>query len=63
MAELGPLLGIGLFLGLVLGLTGAGGAILAVPLLMAGLGWEFPRAAALALTCLLYTSPSPRDRG
>lgn len=52
MAELGPLLGIGLFLGLVLGLTGAGGAILAVPLLMAGLGWEFPRAAALALTAV-----------
>lgn len=52
MAELLPLLGIGLFLGLVLGLTGAGGAILAVPLLMAGLGWSFPLAASMALTAV-----------
>lgn len=52
MAELLPLLGIGLFLGLVLGLTGAGGAILAVPLLMAGLGWDFPLAASMALAAV-----------
>ncbi|MDP3857452.1 MAG: sulfite exporter TauE/SafE family protein [Stagnimonas sp.] len=52
MAELPALSVIGLVLGLVLGLTGAGGSILAVPLLMAGLGWDFPRAAALALTAV-----------
>lgn len=41
------LLGIGV--GLVLGLTGAGGSILAVPLLMLGLGWSLPQAAPVAL--------------
>ena len=40
---------IGIVVGLLLGLTGAGGAILAVPLLMAGLGWPMTQAATTAL--------------
>lgn len=40
---------IGIAVGLLLGLTGAGGAILAVPLLMAGLGWPITQAATIAL--------------
>lgn len=47
MAELLPLLG--LISGLLLGLTGAGGSVLAVPLLMAGMGWSLTQAAPLAL--------------
>lgn len=40
---------LGIVVGVVLGLTGAGGSILAVPLLMAGLGWPLTRAAPIAL--------------
>lgn len=40
---------IGVTVGLVLGLTGAGGSILAVPLLMAGMGWSVVDAAPAAL--------------
>lgn len=40
---------LGAAVGLVLGLTGAGGSILAVPMLMAGLGWTLPQAAPVAL--------------
>ncbi|MGH8443397.1 MAG: sulfite exporter TauE/SafE family protein [Nevskiaceae bacterium] len=40
---------LGLIVGAVLGLTGAGGSILAVPLLMVGLGWTLPQAAPVAL--------------
>jgi len=40
---------LGVIVGLVLGLTGAGGSILAVPLLMAGMGWTLPQAAPVAL--------------
>lgn len=40
---------LGVLVGLVLGLTGAGGGILAVPLLMAGVGWTLPQAAPVAL--------------
>lgn len=40
---------LGMLMGLVLGLTGAGGSILAVPLLMLGLGWSFAEAAPVAL--------------
>lgn len=47
MAELLPLFG--LISGLLLGLTGAGGSVLAVPLLMAGMGWSLTQAAPLAL--------------
>jgi uncharacterized protein len=42
-------LGLGIAVGLVLGLTGAGGSILAVPLLMVGFGWSLPQAAPVAL--------------
>lgn len=51
MAELLlPLLG--LVSGLLLGLTGAGGSILAVPLLMAGMGWTLLQAAPVALVAV-----------
>jgi uncharacterized protein len=40
---------LGVIVGAVLGLTGAGGSILAVPLLMAGMGWTLPQAAPVAL--------------
>ena len=40
---------LGLIVGLVLGLTGAGGSIFAVPLLMWGLGWSLPQAVPVAL--------------
>jgi len=40
---------LGVVVGLVLGLTGAGGSVLAVPLLMAGMGWSLPQAAPVAL--------------
>jgi uncharacterized protein len=40
---------IGVIVGLVLGLTGAGGSILAVPLLMAGMNWSVVQAAPVAL--------------
>jgi uncharacterized protein len=40
---------LGAAVGLVMGLTGAGGTILAVPLLVWGLGWSLPQAAPVAL--------------
>jgi uncharacterized protein len=40
---------LGALVGLVMGLTGAGGTILAVPLLMWGLGWSLLQAAPVAL--------------
>jgi len=40
---------IGIVVGLILGLTGAGGSILAVPLLMFGMGWTLTQAAPVAL--------------
>lgn len=40
---------LGSLMGLVLGLTGAGGAVLAVPMLMWGLNWTLPQAAPVAL--------------
>lgn len=46
----------GILVGLVLGLTGAGGSILAVPLLMAGLGWSLPQAAPVALLAVAASS-------
>lgn len=47
MAEISIALGIAI--GLVLGLTGAGGSIIAVPLLMATLAWPMTQAAPVAL--------------
>jgi len=40
---------LGVLVGLVLGLTGAGGSVFAVPLLMFGLGWTLTQAAPIAL--------------
>lgn len=40
---------IGIAVGLLLGLTGAGGSVLAVPLLMGGLHWPITQAATAAL--------------
>ena len=40
---------LGIFVGLVLGLTGAGGSILAVPFLMAALSWPMTQAVPVAL--------------
>lgn len=40
---------LGLMIGAILGLTGAGGGILAVPALMASMGWSLPQAAPIAL--------------
>ena len=40
---------LGMLVGAVQGLTGAGGGILAVPILMAGLGWTMQQAAPVAL--------------
>ena len=43
------MIALGIVVGLVLGLTGAGGSALAVPLLMIGLGWTLTQAAPVAL--------------
>jgi uncharacterized membrane protein YfcA len=43
---------LGLFVGLILGLTGAGGAILAVPLLIFALNWDVARSAPVALVAI-----------
>lgn len=40
---------LGILVGLILGLTGAGGGILAVPALIAGMGWTMQQAAPVAL--------------
>ena len=48
--------GIGLFIGLVLALTGAGGSILAIPLLMIGLHLSLQQAAPIALLAVLLAA-------
>ncbi len=40
---------LGVLVGMVLGLTGAGGGILAVPALIAGMGWSMQQASPVAL--------------
>ncbi|HJV26163.1 MAG TPA: TSUP family transporter [Aromatoleum sp.] len=50
--------GIGLIVGLVLGLTGAGGSIFAVPLLMAGLGYSITQAATVSLLAVAISAGS-----
>ncbi len=40
---------LGVLVGIVLGLTGAGGGILAVPALIAGMGWSMQQASPVAL--------------
>ncbi|MCU0757781.1 MAG: sulfite exporter TauE/SafE family protein [Steroidobacteraceae bacterium] len=44
---------LGSLVGIVLGLTGAGGSIFAVPLLVFGLGWTLPQATPVALLAVL----------
>lgn len=43
---------LGVLVGTVLGLTGAGGGILAVPALVVGLGWSMQQAAPVALVAV-----------
>lgn len=43
---------LGIAIGLVMGLTGAGGGILAVPALVFALGWTLPQAAPVALVAV-----------
>ena len=43
---------LGVFIGAVLGLTGAGGGILAVPALALGMGWSMQQAAPVALVAV-----------
>jgi uncharacterized membrane protein YfcA len=45
-------LALGVLVGAVLGLTGAGGGILAVPALVVGLGWTMQQAAPVALVAV-----------
>ena len=40
---------LGVLIGAIMGLTGAGGGILAVPLLVAGMHWSMQQAAPVAL--------------
>ncbi|PTU30373.1 sulfite exporter TauE/SafE family protein [Stenotrophobium rhamnosiphilum] len=47
---------LGIAVGLVLGLTGAGGSILAVPLLMAALAWPMTQAVPVALLAVAAAS-------
>ena len=46
------IIGLGVLVGLILGLTGAGGAILAVPLLIFALNWDVARSAPVALVAV-----------
>jgi uncharacterized membrane protein YfcA len=48
---------LGTAVGLLLGLTGAGGSVVAVPLLMAGMGMSLPEATPLALVAV-FTAAS-----
>jgi uncharacterized membrane protein YfcA len=47
---------LGLFVGLVLALTGAGGSILAIPLLVFGLNLSLNQAAPIALLAVMFAS-------
>ncbi|WP_440029487.1 TSUP family transporter [Chromobacterium amazonense] len=47
------MLALGMLLGAILGLTGAGGGILAIPALMAAQGWSLPQAAPVALLAVV----------
>ena len=44
---------LGIFIGIVLGLTGAGGGILAVPALVFGMGWTVQQASPVALIAVI----------
>ena len=47
---------LGVLVGIVLGLTGAGGGILAVPALVIGLGWTMQQAAPVALIAVVVAA-------
>ncbi|MDZ7737007.1 MAG: sulfite exporter TauE/SafE family protein [Gammaproteobacteria bacterium] len=49
---------LGSIVGVVLGLTGAGGSVIAVPLLMLGLGWTLPQAVPVALLAVALSALS-----
>ena len=51
---------LGLMAGILSGLIGIGGAIIIIPSLVLVFGMS--QHMAQGTTCLLYTSPSPRDR-
>ena len=44
---------LGVLIGLVMGVTGAGGGVLAVPALIAGMGWTMQAAAPVALLAVV----------
>ncbi len=44
---------LGLLIGTVMGITGAGGGVLAVPALVTGLGWSMQQAAPVALIAMV----------
>lgn len=55
MVEITALI-LGTGVGLVLGLTGAGGSVIAVPLLIFGLGWTLPQAVPVALLAVAVSA-------
>ena len=50
------LFGLGAVVGLVLALTGAGGSIIGVPLLMFGMGWTLTQASPVALVAVAVSA-------
>jgi uncharacterized protein len=53
----------GIAVGLLMGLTGAGGTVVAVPLLAWGLGWSLPQAAPVALLAVAIGAGVGTARG
>ena len=53
---------LGSLVGIVLGLTGAGGSIFAVPLLVFGLGWSLAQATPVALLAVFAAAAAPAGR-
>ena len=49
----------GLVTGLVLGLTGAGGSLIAIPILVGGLHWAYTEAVPVARERLAALVPAP----
>lgn len=54
---------LGILVGLLLGLTGAGGGILAVPALVGALGWSMQQAAPVALIGVAFAAASGAVHG
>ena len=53
---------LGVLVGAVLGLTGAGGGILAVPALVVGMGWSMQQAAPVALVAVAGGAAVGKDQ-